>query len=62
MNMRTFMNKCAHSFCIKTYMCISYLQKLVCRVLNIHCIIKYILYKRYNAFLNYNGNFIMKRN
>ena len=41
---------------------ILYLQKVVCRVLNILCIIEYILYKRYYAFMNYNGNFIMKRN
>ena len=58
---RTFMN--VHTvFVLKIYMRILYLQKVVCRVLSILCIIEYILYKRYYAFMNYNGNFIMKRN
>ena len=63
MNRRTFINECIHSFCIKyMYMHILYLQKIVCRVLSILYIIEYILYKRYYAFMNYNGRFIIKGN
>ena len=62
MNRRTFLNECIHSFYIKYYMHILYLQKIVCRVLSILYIIEYILYKRYYAFMNYNGSFIIKGN
>ena len=62
MNRTTFINECIHSFVLNIYMRILYLQKIVCRVLRILYIIQYILYKRYYAFMNYNGNFIIKGN
>ena len=53
----------AHTvFVLKIDMRIRYLQKIVCRVLSILYIIEYILYKRYYAFMNYNGSFIIKGN